>query len=92
MHDTVGNALSDATAEVERYVVWPGQACAYKLGMRSIMTMRDKAKAELGARFDIRAFHAAVLENGGLPLDIFEANMTRWIAQQKAAGQPGHGY
>jgi uncharacterized protein (DUF885 family) len=85
MRDTTGNSEGDVTAEIERYVVWPGQACAYKLGMRSIMAMRDKAQAELGSRFDIKAFHAAVLENGGLPLNIFETNMNNWVAAQKGA-------
>jgi uncharacterized protein (DUF885 family) len=87
MRDTTGNSEGDVIAEIERYVVWPGQACAYKLGMRSIMAVRDRARAELGNRFDIKAFHAAVLENGGLPLDLFEANMGRWIAAQRAGAQ-----
>jgi uncharacterized protein (DUF885 family) len=87
MRDTTGNSEGDVTAEIERYVVWPGQACAYKLGMRSIMAMRDKARSELGSRFDIKTFHAAVLENGGLPLNIFETNMNNWIAAQKGAPQ-----
>jgi len=85
MRDTTGNAEGDVVAEIERYVVWPGQACAYKIGMKSMIAMRDRARAELGSRFDIRAFHAAVLENGALPLDIFERNMARWTAEQKAA-------
>jgi uncharacterized protein (DUF885 family) len=88
MRDATGNSEGDVVAEIERYVVWPGQACAYKLGMRSIMTMRGKAQAELGSRFDIKAFHAAVLENGGLPLNIFEQNMNSWIAAQRAGAAP----
>jgi uncharacterized protein (DUF885 family) len=87
MRDTTGNAESDVVAEIERYVVWPGQACAYKMGMRSILAMREKARAELGSRFNIKAFHAAVLENGGLPLNLFEANIGRWIESQKTAPQ-----
>jgi uncharacterized protein (DUF885 family) len=85
MRDNTGNMESDVIAEIERYVVWPGQACAYKMGMRSILAMREKAQAELGDRFDIKAFHAAVLENGGLPLNLFEANIANWIAAQKVA-------
>jgi uncharacterized protein (DUF885 family) len=92
MRDTTGNAESDVVAEIERYVVWPGQACAYKMGMRSILAERGQAQAQLGSRFNIKAFHAAVLENGALPLDIFERNMTAWIAAQKggAPAQPAH--
>lgn len=84
MTKTTGMGEKDTTAEIERYVVWPGQACAYKMGMKSIMDVRAKAEAELGDKFDIKAFHAAVLLNGGMPLDVFEAYMTRWIAEQKA--------
>jgi uncharacterized protein (DUF885 family) len=84
MMKTTGMAESDVTAEIERYVVWPGQACAYKIGMKTILDMRAKAKAELGDKFDLKAFHAAVLLNGGMPLDVFENSIDRWIAEQKA--------
>jgi uncharacterized protein (DUF885 family) len=91
MRDTTGDGEGDVVAEIERYVVWPGQACSYKMGMRSIMAMRTKAQEALGERFDIRAFHAAVLENGALPLDIFERNMANWIQAQTAASPPHTG-
>ncbi len=80
---TTGMAETDVTAEVERYVVWPGQACSYKIGMKTILALREEAKAELGARFDLKAFHTVVLENGAMPLTLLEANVERWIAEQK---------
>jgi uncharacterized protein (DUF885 family) len=80
-----GESRTDATAEVERYIAIPSQAVAYKLGSLTIQKMRDKAKAELGAKFDIREFHAQVLDSGALPLSILEAKIERWIAAKKAA-------
>ena len=61
----------------------PGQACSYKLGHSVFVRLRDKAKAALGPRFDIKAFHDAVLGIGRVPLDILEAEGNRWIAAQK---------
>ena len=77
-----GMGRTDATAEVERYIVWPGQALAYKLGALTIQRLRDKAKAALGAKFDLRAFHEQVLGSGALPLPVLEAKIDRWIAAQ----------
>lgn len=68
--------------ETDRYIAWPGQACAYKMGQRKIMEMRQKAEQALGSRFDIRDFHDEVLKDGGLHLAIFEAKMNRWIGEQ----------
>jgi len=74
--------------EVDRYIVWPGQALAYKLGQMKIIELRARARQQLGGRFDIRAFHDAVLDEGPLPLDVLEKSMDQWIASQKAsAGQ-----
>ena len=75
-----GMGRSDATAEVERYIVWPGQALGYKIGALAIQRLRDKARTALGARFNIRAFHDQVLGSGALPLPILEAKIDRWIA------------
>lgn len=75
---------TDATAEVERYIAIPSQALAYKIGALTIQRLRRKAEAELGARFDIRAFHAQVLMTGALPLAILEQKIDRWIARVKA--------
>ncbi len=73
-------------SEVRRYIVWPGQATAYKVGMIKILELRSKAKAELGDKFDIRAFHDTVLGGGALPLDLLEKRVDQWIATVKAAG------
>ena len=85
MESVTGMAPSDVTAEVERYVVWPGQACAYKIGMKTILGLREQAKADLGAKFDIKQFHALVIENGAMPLWLLQKNVDRWIA-----GKQGH--
>ncbi|MEQ1541896.1 MAG: DUF885 domain-containing protein [Novosphingobium sp.] len=79
-----GMGKSDATAEVERYIAWPGQALSYKIGALTIQRLRKKAETALGPRFDIRAFHDQVLGSGALPLPILEAKIDRWIAARKA--------
>ncbi|UKE74763.1 DUF885 domain-containing protein [Xanthomonas graminis] len=71
-------------AETDRYIVWPGQALGYKLGELDILALREHAKRELGARFDIRAFHDQILGGGALPLDLLDARIDAWIAQAKA--------
>jgi uncharacterized protein (DUF885 family) len=78
---------SEAIAEVERYMAIPGQALAYKTGELKIMQLRRKAEEQLGGRFDVRAFHARVLEDGSVPLDVLEAKIDAWIAIQQA-GNP----
>ncbi len=82
-HDHTG--LDDLTIqeEVDRYIAWPGQALAYKVGQLEILKMRAQAQQSLGSRFDLRAFHDEVLNAGALPLDIFEECMEGWIAAQK---------
>jgi uncharacterized protein (DUF885 family) len=74
---------TDATAEVERYIAIPSQALAYKLGALTIQRLRAKSQAELGAKFDIRAFHDQVLGTGALPLAVLERKIDSWIAAQK---------
>ncbi len=71
--------------EVERYVAWPGQACAYMIGMLRIIDLREHAKQELGAKFSLPAFHDVVLRNGSVPLDVLGEIVERWIAAQKQA-------
>ncbi len=75
-----GMGRTDATAEVERYIAIPSQALAYKVGALRIQEMRRKAEAALGERFDIKAFHAEILDTGALPLPVLEAKIDRWIA------------
>jgi uncharacterized protein (DUF885 family) len=81
MTSTTGMAQSDVTSEVERYMAAPGQACAYKLGQLKILELREKAKAALGPKFDLKDFHAVVLENGGVPLTLLQQLVDEWIAR-----------
>lgn len=76
-------AEHDIIVEIDRYIVWPGQALAYKIGELKIRELRARAEKELGRDFDIRAFHDELLSEGALPLDILEARMNAWIAAQK---------
>lgn len=82
--DTLGDPASAAISEVERYCVWPGQACGYMVGKIDILRLRAKAKAALGPRFDIRAFHTAVLSSGALPLAQLDKVIDAYIATTNA--------
>jgi uncharacterized protein (DUF885 family) len=68
--------------EVDRYISWPGQALAYKLGQLEFLKLRAEARERLGARFDIRAFHDAAIGQGALPLDVFDIEMHHWMDAQ----------
>lgn len=84
MMDNSAMSRTDATAEVERYIAMPGQALSYKIGQLTLSRLRAEAEKELGARFDVRAFHDQVLNTGALPLKVLEAKIRNWIAVQKA--------
>lgn len=83
MRDTTGMNEGAVTIEIDRYIVLPGQACAYKLGQLKILDLRDKARAALGDKFDIKGFHDVVLGSGGLPLTVLEAQVDAWVKQVK---------
>jgi uncharacterized protein (DUF885 family) len=82
--DNAGINEDFAKAEVDRYIVWPGQALGYKLGEMKIKALRAKAKAALGDRFDLRRFHNALIDDGPLPLDVLESRIDEWIAARKS--------
>jgi len=82
--DNTGKTDQDITVEVDRYIVWPGQALAYKLGQLRIRELRADAERHLGAKFNIRAFHDAVLEQGAVPLSLLEPHIRQWIDSQAA--------
>jgi uncharacterized protein (DUF885 family) len=78
------NDVNDTVAqsETDRYIAWPGQALAYKMGQLTIRKLREQAKTELGAKFDIKAFHDVVLNGGAMPLDLLQERVGRWIKDQ----------
>jgi uncharacterized protein (DUF885 family) len=84
MMEKTGMPEGEVTAEIERYLVMPGQALAYKVGMNSILQAREKAKQELGDKFDLKRFHNQVLGAGSMPLSVLQARVDRWIATEKS--------
>jgi uncharacterized protein (DUF885 family) len=81
------HAIDEPTiqSETDRYISGPGQACSYKLGQLKIRELRERTKKQLGAKFDLKAFHDEILDGGALPLDVLDARVNRWIAGQAAA-------
>ncbi len=82
---TTGDLRPLVETEVDRYIVWPGQACGYELGRREIARLREAAQTELGPDFDLRGFHDAVLLNGEVPLSVLDTLVRDWIPQQRRA-------
>jgi uncharacterized protein (DUF885 family) len=83
-HQHSSDAEPDLQAETDRYIAFPAQALAYKLGELNIRKLREQAQTELGPKYDIRAFHDEILNGGSLPLDVLDARVTSWIAAQKS--------
>ena len=84
MAENSGLSMNNITSEVDRYISWPGQALAYKIGELKIRELRAKAEKTLGKSFDVRKFHDKVLENGALPISVLEELVLAWIEEQKA--------
>ena len=83
MLENIANPEGDIRSEIDRYIVWPGQATAYKIGMLKIGDLKKQAQAELGDKFDIRGFHDVVLANGSVPLSVLEELVNEWITETK---------
>lgn len=84
MRENTGESLAAVTREIERYSVWPGQACAYKLGHLKILELREKAKTALGVKFDLREFNDQLIIHGSVPLVVLEKNIDDWVKSKRS--------
>lgn len=89
MHSVTGMPMTDVVAEIERYLVIPGQACSFKIGMLRIQAMRRRAREALGEDFDIRDFHRVILDHGAMPLALLDRTVDDWIEDRAARGAMG---
>jgi prolyl oligopeptidase len=80
--DNAAKTETDIINEIDRYISWPGQALAYKIGQLKMLELRRKAEQAMGNDFDVRAFHDALLGGGALPLELLEIRMNRWLAAE----------
>jgi uncharacterized protein (DUF885 family) len=83
MMEATGDVASSVVTEIERYSVWPGQACSYMVGRQEINRLRARAEQALGARFDLKAFHDTLLTNGAVPLSVLDRIVASWSATQR---------
>jgi uncharacterized protein (DUF885 family) len=83
------NDVNDALAQIEadRYIAWPGQALAYKMGQLTILKLRNEAKSQLGEKFNLKPFHDEILNGGAMPLDLLQERVENWIKNQAAQNQ-----
>jgi len=88
MKENTGASEHNIVSEVDRYIAWPGQALAYKIGQLRISEIRTQSEQVLGERFDTRQFHDKLLSYGALPLDILESEMKEWLGDQSAGSGP----
>ncbi len=80
--ENAAKTLQDITVEVDRYIVWPGQALGYKMGQMKIQELRRGVEKRLGEKFDVRAFHDVILRQGAVPMDVLERQVEAWVAAQ----------
>ena len=91
MTATTGMSRPEVLVEVERQIVNPGQACAYKIGQLEILGLRERARRRLAERFDLRRFHTTVLEHGAVPLELLERVVESWIESELRETEPSAG-
>ena len=82
--ENVGLDELSSTSEIERYVVWPGQACSYKIGHNEFVRLREDARRQLGDRFDLKGFHDTVLQNSDMPLEVLATVVADWTRARLA--------
>ena len=90
-HDNSAIDEPEVQSETDRYIAWPAQALGYKIGQLKILELRERAKKELGDKFNLRGFHDQVIGAGALPLDVLGTRIDRWVAGQRQPAVSAHG-